>query len=549
MKKRLFLFLSFLSFIVPSAFALADSDTKIVQFMKFNSDNNNCYTAAFDESGKILNLTADDASLFSSVAVNQPIDFGEAAADFLAKNQKLFDISDIRDLKIERISKSANISHIVFSQYHDGKNVYESGISVHLNAGGGVVMVNNSITRILESKGPVKETSIDAREASMLARRHMNCAALRGKVKISEIVFPENDTLRNAFRVEFPSKEPLGDFVCIIDAVNGEMLGACDIMKHQKAVFGTIYVNNPLKSKVTRESILNLNPRNAGLSGKWTDVINEDESPASADSSGNYIFDDSNTHFDEVNAYYHINKIHDYYSQFGFSGLDRPIKVIVHYGEKYDNAFFSPSEGMLAFGDGDRLNSLAREESIIYHEYTHAVTDEMVSMPYRGESGAMNEAFSDYFSCSITDDPFIGEWAMAKLNKPFLRNLDNKNIYPKDIQNEVHADSEIYGGALWDLRKALGKQLADKIIHFSRNYLKGYKNPKFADGLNSLLAADKEISGGKNSRIIVNSFLARGIKSNNSTVNGEIFKNMLKHEVLNGDLEAQKLLRNMEKVD
>lgn len=75
--------------------------------------------------------------------------------------------------------------------------------------------------------------------------------------------------------------------------------------------------------------------------------------PAAPDQNGNFMFAADNTHFDEVNAYYHVNKIHDYFKNLGFSALDKPLPVVVHYGDSFDNAFFSPEEGKLYFGDGN----------------------------------------------------------------------------------------------------------------------------------------------------------------------------------------------------
>jgi len=282
--------------------------------------------------------------------------------------------------------------------------------------------------------------------------------------------------------------------------------------------------------------------------GKWANITNEDSEPAAADASGNYIFAPENTHFDEVNAYYHVNKIHDFFkNNYGFSGLDRSMPVTVHYGEAYDNAFFSPMSGSIAFGDGNKLNDLAKEESIIYHEYTHAVTNAMVQMPYKSESGAMNEAFSDYFSCTITGDPYVGEWALAKMNRPYLRTMVNKAHYPEDIHNEVHYDSIVYAGALWDIRSELGENTSNKIIHFSRNYLKGISSPKFTDGVKALISADKEYFRGINSSKIKAIFEARGIKLQpaGAATTAEL-RSQLKFEAMNGNKESAKMLSDIE---
>lgn len=90
-------------------------------------------------------------------------------------------------------------------------------------------------------------------------------------------------------------------------------------------------------------------------------------------------------------------------------------------------------------------NDFSKEDAIIYHEYAHAVTNAMAELEYYSESGAMDEAFSDYFACSF-------KWSecrrmdFIKKQAPFYRTLVSNAHYPEDIKNEVHDDSVIYSG-------------------------------------------------------------------------------------------------------
>ena len=45
-----------------------------------------------------------------------------------------------------------------------------------------------------------------------------------------------------------------------------------------------------------------------------------------------------------------------------------------------------------------------------------------------------------------------------------LRRLDGTKIYPRDLFGEVHRDGEIWSGALWDIRAALGDTRATTAI-------------------------------------------------------------------------------------
>ncbi|HNY12115.1 MAG TPA: M36 family metallopeptidase [Candidatus Wallbacteria bacterium] len=536
------------------ATAANSAPTKTFNFVKFNGENENRFGVTYDANENVSSISANDPGLFSVRATKSKFSAKKTALDFLTKNAGLFNISNAGELKVVSETKSENITHVLFAHYLNEKIVLESEISVHINNAGQVVMVNNSVIPLSVNRS-IAPSSLSAVQALDIAKKHVNCVSERAKPVVSEVISAKTKVAVNAYKVEIPSKNPLGDFVCIINADNGTVIDSMDIMNHakpsasvEKTKNGSVYVTNPLKCKITKEELLNLNAGSKGLAGKWAEIINEDSEPAAADASGNYIFEADNTHFDEVNAYYHTNKIHDFFKNFGFTGLDRAMEVTVHYGDNYDNAFFSPMSGSISLGDGKQLNDLSKEESVIYHEYTHAVTNAMVQMPYKAESGAMNEGFSDYFACTVTDDPEVGEWAMAKLNRPYIRTLVNKTHYPEDIQNEVHADSNIYGGALWDLRKELGQSTSDKLIHFSRNYLKGKSNPKFTDGINALISADKEYFRGINASKIKAVFEARGIKLQSSPTASEL-KAQLKYEAMKGNKDSEQLLSDIESND
>jgi hypothetical protein len=122
----------------------------------------------------------------------------------------------------------------------------------------------------------------------------------------------------------------------------------------------------------------------------------------------------------------------------------------------------------------------------------------------------MDEGQADYFACSVTNDPKIGEWAVAKTGRDCLRNLENNLHYPEDISGEVHDDGKIWGAALWDIRKTIGKTAADKLIYKSFYYLKA-GDPKFIDGYNALITADKNEFRGKHLEALESIMEKRGI--------------------------------------
>ncbi|MCF7809530.1 T9SS type A sorting domain-containing protein [bacterium] len=227
---------------------------------------------------------------------------------------------------------------------------------------------------------------------------------------------------------------------------------------------------------------------------------------------------DDNSRDDERNLYYHVNVIHDFWKdvEAEFDGMDYPILAVCGLGgeglEGYEDNAFSSAQGIF-FGRGRNYDNFALYADVIYHEYTHSVTSEVYgnhALPYEGESGAMNEAWSDYFPCSITDEPLMGEGGLMGANR-YMRNLDNNLTYPDDIQDEVHADSRMISAAMWHSREVLGKDYCDSLFHFARYHYARDFSSYFQD---ILLTDDDDgdlTNGSPNYQILYEEFTRHGI--------------------------------------
>ncbi len=487
-----------------------------------------------------------------------------AALGFIKSASKIFGITDMNGLRHEKTMTAGNITHIIFSQYYNDKKIFGSELRVSVNAAGRVVSAGNSIapapsqnTDWNKNNPPSKNASpayiVGKSLALDAAMNSIKCEALRGSASIDEIVYSENHMFCGAYLIKLPSKKPLGDLICVVNAENGSVISVTDILKYnvskEKVPLGSVYVSNPLKCGITQEPLLGLVSTYKYLSGKYAAVGNEDADNAQdrirPDAAGNFIFDPKNTHFDEVSAYFYANRVHALYNALGFSALDKPVSIIVHCNNTLDNAFYSPIFGYIEIDNCERKNDLAQEEAVLFHEYSHAVTHEILNLT-GGEAGAMNEAFSDYFPASFTDDALIGEWIVAKQNRPYLRTLENTAHYPEDIHNETHDDGQIYSGALWQIRKIIGAKDCDIITHYSRYYLTAIKDQTFSDGLNAMISADRERFGGKYSQIIINEFASRGIKLKDGPSTAKELSSLLKFEALNGDKKAAKLYMDIQ---
>jgi extracellular elastinolytic metalloproteinase len=190
------------------------------------------------------------------------------------------------------------------------------------------------------------------------------------------------------------------------------------------------------------------------------------------------------------------------------------------------------------------------EADIVYHEHTHGLSNRLVvdangiSTLGNVQAGAMGEAWSDWYALDFLvgegferDTATPGELIVGKYVEAGGQNLIRTQ--PLDCavgapatacpgtpgagsggytygdfgkiigQPEVHADGEIWGETLWDLRKAIGQRLAESLV--TRAMELSPANPSHLDMRNSILQADKVTNKGKARDKIWKVFAHRGM--------------------------------------
>jgi zinc metalloprotease ZmpA len=115
-------------------------------------------------------------------------------------------------------------------------------------------------------------------------------------------------------------------------------------------------------------------------------------------------------------VHYGSAKTWDYYKTVhgrnGIAGDGKGALSRVHYGKRYNNAFWQDSCFCMSYGDGDgsQFNPLVGVD-VTGHEMSHGVTSHTANLTYSGESGGLNEATSDIFGTMVefyannADDP------------------------------------------------------------------------------------------------------------------------------------------------
>ncbi|MDO9398673.1 MAG: M4 family metallopeptidase, partial [Herbiconiux sp.] len=82
-------------------------------------------------------------------------------------------------------------------------------------------------------------------------------------------------------------------------------------------------------------------------------------------------------------------------------GRGLPLLATVHYGRDYDNAFWDGERMVFGDGDGEIFERFTASLSVIGHELAHGVTQYTAGLVYQGQSGALNESFSDVIGALV----------------------------------------------------------------------------------------------------------------------------------------------------
>lgn len=190
-------------------------------------------------------------------------------------------------------------------------------------------------------------------------------------------------------------------------------------------------------------------------------------------------------------AYEGSGAVYDFYSDiFQRNSIDESgmrLDSTVHYGQRYNNAFWNGNQMVYGDGDGELFNRFTISIDVIGHELTHGVTQNEAALIYRGQSGALNESFSDVFGSLIKQrilnqtadqaDWLIGQGLLtSKVNGQALRSMkapgtayddkvlgkdpqpaELKNLYKGTADNGgVHINSGIPNRAFYLVATAIG---------------------------------------------------------------------------------------------
>jgi Zn-dependent metalloprotease len=399
------------------------------------------------------------------------------------------------ELRIVRTTRSHGYVIVEHQRSHRGVPIVSTPIVVRTRPDG-VVDLDGALPIPTRERWSAIDVD-DATRAALAAVPFANARSIGART----VALMDGDTIIAAVEVDVVGEHRRERVRAWIDAD----LAVVQIEPRVLDASGRVYADNPVSDATTSDLPLTNLTSTTNLVGSHVSVhacdqVSSDCTPitrAAPDANGDYLylpmplaFDDA---FAEVSAYFHGERVATYFHDthgFDWSCMPGvPMGLLVNYSETphvpYDGAMYLPTSGLdcghIVFGQGTTAD-YAYDGDVVYHEYGHAVTDEISRLGYTSSGAvvgyeplAINEGTSDYWAAAVQGDPVIGESIHSLEGPPTggLRTLANTLACPNDLVGEGHFDGRIWSGFGWDLRGILGQTRADAIWFTTISSLSG----------------------------------------------------------------------------
>jgi Zn-dependent metalloprotease len=320
------------------------------------------------------------------------------------------------DLTVTRVeTDDLAMTHTRVQQAFNGVPVFGGEAIVHMKGDGSLFAITNEIVPRISLAGALDPslTPEDAVGAALAGVSCPSCLTAPPEVDLWVLRDNDNEEDRLAYRVRLRREDGSAETsmpVVFIDAGTGDHLWGFDNL--QTATGASLYSGSVTIPTYSKKGKFYLEDP-VGNIGTF-------------DSRGlqyaTYRFWDDDNVWDApeqqaaVDVHYCASKFMEYFAtahnRSGIDGLGGPgfykaadgmtavITSKVHYGEEFSNAFWNGS--FMTYGDGDGVTILPLVTlDICGHEMQHGITERTANLTYSGESGALNESWSDVFGALL----------------------------------------------------------------------------------------------------------------------------------------------------
>lgn len=398
-------------------------------------------------------------------------------------------------VKLHKESKDNHFNlHKTYQQYFDNLPVFGYRLSAHQNANGSLKYHGVWVSDI--EKDLAKKPSLTnqyALQQQMMTQHTIGVDHNIIDKTITPIIFIKDDKAHYAYEMSFLSYPSLltqkGDAQLpkrpyfIVDAQTGEILKQWDALATAEVGTGpggNTKVGQYLYGIDYPFMDVTQNGDTCQLETDYVKTIDLDNGMVGAQA---FEYECPENTYQSVNgAYSPLNDAHYYGTQvvklyqdwFGILPLTFQLRLRVHYGNEFQNAFWDGFS--MTFGDGKDFFYPLVDVNVTAHEVAHGFTEQNSNLVYSAQSGGINEAYSDMAGEAV--EYFLNgkvDWLVgADITKmtPALRyfarpsldtvSIDHADEYPADDSMDVHYSSGVYNRAFyllsitegWGIKKA-----------------------------------------------------------------------------------------------
>jgi thermolysin len=329
------------------------------------------------------------------------------AADFWESYGAIFGVDDPSTELVLRAQERDRygVTHLRYEQRYRGLAVHGQQLLLHIQYGQVIAVNGHFAAEIAISTNP----TVSSTGAEWVADGAIPARGPKQSVG-SPTLLVHVDGLgraRLAWSTRVATGNPIGVWRIFVDARNGDVLRFYNDL-------------HTAKDRITHTngSDPDCNIQVAPLCTLPGSVVRTEVGPPAGDP----VVDD---------AHEYTGTVYDYYStKFGrdsYNGGGHVMRSTVHFGNGFNNAFWcddacateygSAVDGeQMVYGDGDGavFSPLGRDLDVVAHELTHAVTGSEAALEYFGQSGALNESYSDVFAAMIDPDTNGNEWLIGE---------------------------------------------------------------------------------------------------------------------------------------
>lgn len=373
--------------------------------------------------------------------------------------------------KVRAVTLPNGQQRIRYEQTWQGIPVWGQVLVADQALGGQVNQVSGTMLRKIDADLTGPAVALSASDAARQARSGAKGSNEQVKLFVMQ---DETGQARLVYLVSWlaASKEPSRPFV-MIDAQTGSELKRWEGINHKDATgpggnvktgkyfygadFGPLQVDDNCRMTGTNVDTLNMNHGTTG------GAIHQFTCPENTVKEINGAYSPLN------DAHYFGNVVFDMYRNwYNTAPLSFKLKMRVHYSRNYENAFWDGSQ--MTFGDGATTFYPLVSLDVAAHEVSHGFTEQNSGLVYSGQSGGINEAFSDmageaaeYYMKGSNDwlvgaQIFKGNGSLRYFEDPAR---DGKSIgHASDYYDgiDVHHSSGVYNRAFYLLANTSGWQ-------------------------------------------------------------------------------------------